>query len=745
LARETGRLTAIFDTFSTTNQYNLIVFSFDSISIDFRTATPVLVALALLVLIGLTVFLYRRTNPPVPVWLRLVLGGLRVVAVLALIGSLLEPVIGYTKSDERRPRVAVLADFSSSMDREEQGMTRAQRLDSLLQSPAYRAFENSAVIEPYFFAGELSAFRNDLTRDRTALGEAIYHLEQEQMARPADYWLVFSDGKSNTGRRPQEVAKAFPIPIETIDLATDVGNFDLRLADIDFSPVLFVGQKTTLTPRISWHNAEGKTALVELREKKRVLAQARFPISEESGFGDVVLEYTPEEPGQKLLEAAIVPLEGEESADNNSRSISVKVLKSRLSILLVTARPDYEVGFLRRYFEQSDKYEVELVATGARSGNLAGRFPQQQAELNRYDLVVLYDPDPQEFENRREILHSYLADKGGALWVMLGPRFAQRGPVEWFNQLLPFSQSRRQEALAAEFAAEPAEGNLFHPAVRLADDRAAIRDRWAKQPPFRMIVLCDQTVDDSTVLAYTPPIFGNQRWPVLGYRRVGPGKVIASTALPFWNWRFVTVGLGDDPAAYNALVEGTASWLTITDDFDPVRIVPEKLVFTRGEAVRFDGYANDLGFRPLPDVSGEVTLTDKSGETFEADMSELAPGRLRATLNQLSPGTYDFRASLEQGGRELKTVTGSIQVESYSLEEFDQSGDPATLQALARLSGGTYYTFREFDAALAAMNLNPIKEIESGEFTLWGNLWLLLVFVAALSVEWLLRKLNHLV
>ena len=721
------------------------MFSFDSIGIDFRTGTPVLVVFALLILLGLTVLLYRRTNPPVPVWLKLVLAGLRVVAVLALIGALLEPVFNYTRSDTRLPRVSVLADFSSSMDREELGMTRSQRLDSLFRSPAYQALEDSAEVEPFFFTGELSAQRNELSRDRTALGEAVYSLEQEQIAAPADYWLVLSDGKSNTGRRPQEVAQAFSIPIVTVDLATDVGNFDLRLADIDYTPTLFVGQKTTITPRLSWHNAQGKTALVELREKNRVLAQARFPISEESGFGDVALEYTPTEPGQKLLEIAIVPLEGEESNGNNARSISVKVLKSRLSVLLVSERPDYEVGFLRRYFERSEKYDVELIATGPKAGNLGGRFPQQQTELNRYDLVILYDPDPTELATRREVIKSYLADRGGALWVMMGPRFAARGPVEWFNQLLPFSQSQRQDVVFTEFVVEPAEGNLFHPAVRLAEDRAAIRERWAKQPPFRMLVLCDQLVADGDVLAFTPPMYGNQRWPVMGSRRIGPGKVIASAALPFWSWRFVTVGLGDDPGAYDALVEGTASWLTITDDFDPVRILPEKRVFTRGEPVRFDGYANDLGFRPLPDVSGSVTLTDRTGEVYEADMGELSPGRLRATFNQLSPGAYDYRASLEQSGRALKSVTGVIQVEAFSLEEFDQSGDPATLQALARLSGGQYFSFRQFDAALAGMDMSPITEVESGEISLWGKLWLLIVFVAALSTEWLLRKLNHLV
>lgn len=541
------------------------------------------------------------------------------------------------------------------------------------------------------------------------------------------------------------MARAFPIPITTVDLATDVGNFDVRLADVDFNPVLFVGQKTQITPRLNWHNAEGKEVMVELRERNRVLAQGRLSIEDEGGFGDVPLEYTPEEPGQKLLEIVIVPLEGEESTDNNSRSISVKVLKSRLSVLLAAAQPDYEVGFLRRFFEQSEKYDVELIATGPNAGNLSGRIPSQQTELNRYDLIVLYDPDPEQLSAQREQLKSYLADKGGALWVLMGPNFADRGPVDWFNELLPYHQSRRRAIDFVEFTAEPAEANLFHPAIRLADDRGSIRERWAEQPPFRMAVLCDQIAPDGTVLAFTPPMLGNQRWPILGFRRIGPGKVMASSALPFWTWRFVNVGLGDDPGAYTSFIEGTTSWLTITDDFDPVRIVPEKRVFTRGEPVRFDGYANDLGFRPIPGVTGSVKLTDSDGETYESDLLEIDEGRLRATFNQLPPGTYRYEASLDKDGRILKEVEGEIQVESYSLEEFDQAGDPATLQALSRLSGGEYYTFRQFDAALSSIDLGLISETESGEISLWGKLWMLGIFIAALSLEWLLRKLNHLV
>jgi len=46
---------------------------------------------------------------------------------------------------------------------------------------------------------------------------------------------------------------------------------------------------------------------------------------------------------------------------------------------------------------------------------------------------------------------------------------------------------------------------------------------------------------------------------------------------------------------------------------------------------------------------------------------------------------------------------------------------------------------------VAAIDPGPIIEREEGEVTVWGKLWLLAVFVGALAVEWVLRKVNQLI
>ncbi len=722
------------------------VFSFTDISIGFRTGTPLLAWISLAVLIGLAVWLYRRTNPPLPAWLRLLLGALRIGAVALLMLALLEPVVSYSREYERTRRVLALIDHSASMDRQELGATRAARVDSLQQIETFRDLESSVELTTRYFGADLSASPVQVDRSSTALGDILFEADQQQLTAPADYWLLIGDGRSNAGRDPVDVAPRLRTAVIAVDMAIDVGAFDIRLADLDYDPVQFVGQSTEITARLSWHNASGKEALIELRQGNRALTQTRYTIGQEGGFGDVALTYAPTDPGQHLLEIAIVPLDGEETTDNNSRTISVKVLKSRLLVLLATSRPDYEVGFFKRYLDQSDKYDVDLVVTAPVSGNLGGRLPERQTELNRYDLVVLHDPDPQQLESSRTLLASYLADKGGGLWVMMGERFAARGPVAWFNAMLPFFQSARREIQYAQFDGEPAEGQLFHPAVRLAESRAAIRDVWLSMPPFGTLVPCDSADPNAVMLAF---VGGGSPWarlPILGYKRVGPGKVLASAAGPYWPWGFVTLGLGHGAETYQALVNGAAEWLTVTDDFDPVRIGPDKQVFTRGETVRFSGFAGDLGFRPIEGATGSVSLQSRgSDDRFERDLLELGEGRYRADFEQLPPGEYSYEAFIEHGGRELKRTTGAIQIESFSLEEFDQSGNPQVLRAIAGQTGGSYHTFREFEQALASIDIAPAVETVEGKITFFNKLWLLLMFIGLLAMEWLLRKLNHLV
>ncbi len=723
------------------------MFGYNEISVDLLTSTPVFASLALLVSAALAVYLYLRTNPPLPRSQRVLLGAIRLVALVALFAALFQPVIRYHREFQRPQRVTVIRDHSGSMDRIESGMPRLNRMDSLLSSASFATLAKDVDITAHYFGGNLVADAAAVDRDQTALGNVLDQLRQTELERPSDYWILFSDGRWNSGREPASYAGTGGVPIIAVDMSAGNGNFDLALTEIDFNPVVFVGQKTEIITGLAWQGALGRQITVDLRDSTRVLAKDRLAVTQEIGRSKIKLEYIPTEPGQKILQVNVLPMPDEVTDDNNRRSIAVKVLKSRLSILLVSSHPDYEVGFLKRLLTQSGKYDVELKVTGSRSGNLGGKFPSRQAELNRYDLIILHDPDPAGLAAYQEIIRSYLAERGGALWVLMGEQFASQTPQPWFNDLLPFHPSRTVPLRQAQFHARPVEANLFHPSLRLAESQSAVREVWSQLPPFHSLVTCDVIGNDAVILAQAvldgvPKV----RWPVLGSRRLGPGKIFASAALPFWTWGFMNLGLGEQAGHYGTFLEGVTSWLTVRDDFDPIRIQPTRDVFARGETVTFEGSAFDLGFRPLPGVTGLVRLvSDDGSDTVETDLIGLGDGKYRARFFNLSPAKYHYTGTFEKDNRQLKESEGDILVEPFSLEEYDPSGDPATLTAVARLSGGDYFTYQQFDRALAAIDTRPVMANLSGEVTIFNKLWVLLVIIGALCVEWLLRKIWQLI
>ncbi len=724
------------------------MFGLQEFSIDFLTDSLWMLIPTFLILVGLSVYLYLKTNPPLPLYLKIILTTFRIITVLAIILSLAQPVISYTREFERLPRAALLLDESLSMEKSELGKSRKARMDSLLSSVEFENLQKNLDISTYYFASGLTEDISTLDKSRTSLGDIIKQLNTKEIGNNSDYWLLLSDGNSNSGSEPAAASNGLSTPVITVDMALSGGNSDIGLGDIEFNPVMFAGQSGEIKISAYWQNIENQKIKVRLLDSNRVKSEYSLNINQNEGLSDITLKYIPETPGQKILQIEISPVPGEENQENNKRSMSIKVLKSRLSVLLVCERPDYEIGFLKRFYERTEKYEIELKVLGEKSGNLFSRFPNTQASLNRFDLIILYDMNLNSLEPHKDIINSYLADKGGALWVLLGENFSKTTQINnWMKQILPFYPSGNQKIEYLSFHGEPSESNLFHPAVRLGNSQSEIRQIWAELPPFKSLLACENIASDAEILLYaTASGVGRNNLPIMGYKRLGAGKIFAAASLPLWNWGFINIGFGETDSYYSEYIENLSSWLTVADDLEPVRITPGKNIYNRGEIIIFKGFAYDMGYRPIPDVNGTIKLEKiNSKEITETDLISQREGRYEADFYNIEPGEYKYFGQFSKDGRILKEVEGKILVESFSLEEFDLSGNPEILRAISKNSGGAYHRAAEFEDALLAIDTKPRLVKDNNEFKLFNKFWLLLIIIGVLVTEWLVRKLNQLI
>ncbi len=719
----------------------------NNISVEFLSDTIWLNIVAGLILLTLAFFLYLRTNPPIPKYLKAIFISLRVIAILALLCALFEPILSYEQSFSRKPRIALLLDESKSIDKVENELSRRARRDSLFSSSAFEFITDRADVVTYYFGENISEDVSKVKTDATSLADAVMYVGSHQIESEFDYQILFSDGNSNTGRQVDAITSLLKTKTHSVDLSLGGKRYDLSVVEIDYNPVMFSERTTEIKLKVKWENSESQTIPIQLMDSNRVVAQSTFSINQSEGFGEIVLTYRPSESGQKILTLKVATTETEENKSNNTKSFSVKVLKSKLEILLLSENPDYELSFLKKRLEKSDKYNIELRLLGRKSGNLSGLIPSRQSELNKYDLIIIHDVSPALLSSRQELFDSYLQDKGGSIWFLLGENYAASEISPWFNSLLPFSQTQKSHVLYRSFHAEPSEGNLYHPSIRIAENQTAIRQGWAELPPFEQIVRCESVLPQATILAFASGLInqnGNQI-PIIGFVRNGPGKVLAVAAQPFWNFGFLSIGFGESDEAYTSFIEGSVDWLTVSDDLEPIRIFPQKSIFTRGEVVQFDGFAFDLGYRPIKNVTGTVVLKGSENNLYQADLLMVDDGKYKAILQNIKPDRYTYQAVFVKDGRTLKDVTGQIEVGEFSLEEFNRDGDSQNLKMIASIAGGTYTTATDFEKLVQTIELQPIEVIKKTEVNLWDKLLLLILFISALSLEWLIRKLNQLI
>ncbi len=722
------------------------MFGLTDFSFDLLTESLLLTTLIFIFLILISIYLYRHTNPPISKRVRILLTILRLMAVIALFLTLYEPVVSFRREYSRKPVLSLLYDQSKSMDAVDKNRSRRELADSLSGSEQFGRFLDNFDIRQYVFAESISELGGSINLDKTALGNSIAELSRKEMGSPSDYWLLLSDGINNSGTSPTEIVSGMKTPIYSIGFGEQTDTRDISITGLEYNDVIFAGKPTEVTVGLEWAGMNNEQVQVKIKIDEKTVQSKTISLPPGNLKDNIKLKLSPEKIGRQTFKITVSDIPNELSQKNNSRLFSVMVLKSKLNVLLVSDRLDWEYAFLKRFLYNSESIELTAVTYKENGESLTGRFPSQQQELNRFDLIILYDVNNNNLKSKVGLIESFLNDHGGGLLALLGDNYLGSPFPRSVDNFLPFvSTKRKAEMIYFTFNGQPDENYLFHPAVRISENRSSIRQAWSNLPNFETIVPLDSVAPNSEIYVTADIANLGNNLPILGYRNFGPGKVIATSAAPFWHWAFFGYGFGEDAEEYRLFFDGIINWLSFQEDSDPIRIVPDKNIFSRGEKIGFNASVYDLGFRPISGATGDITLVDESSDTTVIQLIENKEGSYRAEIDLLPPGKYDYTGLIEKDGRILKETQSQIAVEIFSIEEYQRKPDFGLLFSISQKTGGLFFRADNIDSLYNSLNTELILESRKTEIVLWNKFWLLAIFILALGVEWFLRKKYQLI
>ena len=335
----------------------------------------------------------------------------------------------------------------------------------------------------------------------TPIGDSLRKAVELKRGQPLAGVVLLTDGGNNSGLSPRELAaqlKQDGVPLYIYGLGITSPR-DIIMANLFAPEVSFVKDEVMANVRVRSQGLAGEKAKVILKLGDTKVDEREITFGPD-GEQVVALRFTPDKTGDFELEASIEARPDETVKDNNARVQHLRVIDSKIRVLLVEQSPRWDFRYLQAMFMRDRRVELKCVLfegapSIARDDNspYLDRFPANKDELFKYDLIVLGDVDPRQLtpEQQRNV-NEFVARFGGSLLMVAGKRFS---PGAWRNT--PIEQLLPVEFDAVNTATATGDGSAEKPVklalttqgrtstmLRLADKEEESLALWKTLPPI---------------------------------------------------------------------------------------------------------------------------------------------------------------------------------------------------------------------------------------------------------------------
>jgi uncharacterized membrane protein len=741
-----------------------------------------LVLLAVAAAVAATVVFYRRAPVTLKRPTRVVLSGLRGLALAVLIVILFQPVLRVPRHRQRDAFLAVLIDDSRSMRIEDVPVgeaggngPRTSRLaaakgllgeagdDKLWRRLAaicpVQAFRFSTAAWP---VGSLAAVRG--VGERTDLYSALQQVDAELRGVPLVGIVLLSDGAANAGGPPRDIAEELGVrrrPVHCIGLGDPLPPRDVEVLSVRAPRRVRSNASVEIFVNVRRAGFDGPFTVI-LRRGKEVLQTLEGVVPEPGRpIHRVRLAFRPDRKGTFTYTVEVPPQEQEIIRDNNRREFLVHVIDDRLPLLYLEGSPRTEYRFLRRAMLRDKDFRIasilrldgprKFVTQGAEpEDGLENGYPTSLEHLGRFQAVIFGDIDANFLTPAQlRMTEEFVRRRGGGFLMLGGVNSFNLGkyhgtPVADMLPVIlpPASTAYRQ----IEFSLVLTRAGGEHVILRQSPNLVLNRDVWSKAPTLIGYNPIERVKPLAQVLAVEP----KSGTPILAIQTYGAGKVAAFATGGSWHWR-MAVPLQNE--LHEKFWKQLVRWLAVGAKAK-LAVELDKDLYSLGEPVKVRATVLDRSFQPINDAEVEVQITDPFGQKLTDASGAERPMRLAWTLGE--PGVYEAQYAPPDAGDYVVAATAGLAGEAdleagatftvgETLDEYSDAAQRADLlRAVAAASGGKYFQPAQAGElpALIKQHVGERKRQETiyDQHDVWDTpLWFALL-IAALTAEWIIRR-----
>ncbi len=681
---------------------------------------------------------------------------LRTVVLVLLVLCLLRPSAVLRQVLKEQGQILVLVDTSASMDVADEpgGRTRAQSLAGAFSEARgpYDRLRSLYQVKPYEFAEDLrivQEFGFSAEGGRTALGDALTRALRGRLPTRLAAVVVATDGASNTGASPEDVAQAYRklgVPLYVVACGREqVGpeSRDLVLQNLAAPKAVFVRNVAAITASVALLGVAHQPVTVRLLIDEEEVDRRTVATRAQQEVATVRFRYVPTSEGYRKVTVEATPLPGERTTGNNRASAYLNVLSGQLSVLYLEGAVRWEFKFLRRALEEAREVDLAARIVLAPAGQDRASVLRAEEDWDRFDVVILGDVPGDRFTASQLEGLAEVVTEGTGLVCLAG---YQTYGAAFFNTPLqpvfpfylePFPLQREDT-----YRVRPTAGAVTHPAVKLSKGDADNSEVWAALPEVVGGVGAGRLKPAATVL-----LEDEAGKPVLVVQPYGRGRVVTLLADTTWRW---AVAGDSGRELHRRFWRQLVLWAAGREDVrrDNLWIELAQSRYFPKEPVTPAFHLESVGGEPISDATIVATVSAQpDGRPQELRLYRTGD-HWEALLNPQEEADYVIQARAYRGDPDaieaelVDEASARFLVERTNLELADPLAHVGLLSQMAEMTGGRLLRPDKLGSLLEELaERDQHVELERvSRRDLWNHPLLLLLIVGLLTGDWVLRK-----
>jgi hypothetical protein len=637
------------------------------------------------------------------------------------------------------------------------------------------------------------------TGTQTRLGDSVQTILQQEPATSLAGIVLVTDGQNNAGIDPLRAAAqaaAAGVPLLPIGVGDTQSPQQLQLVEVEAPRRVFPGDPFKLSGLLQAIGLAGRDVSVSLRRwptdrqepeggpRQGLDQQRSVRLEEDELLLSIPFEVQPPEVGNWTYELEVVAADIAGPAGRSRQTVEVQVVEPRSRLLIVAGGPTREYQFARNLFYRDQNIQSHVWLQTATEGvsqeaqELLTSFPETLADLSEYDCILAFDADWSKLTAAQmSNLERWVGEQAGGLILIagsvhtpswIGSRDSGQSYRRVLQGLAPVvldSRGGRLVSMGRQESETPwplaiTEDGRRSQLFDISEDASRSEQLWSQFSGVYSYVACYDAKPGASVLAtYSDPAARLAGEPpvYLASHFYGAGRVLFQAGGELWRLRELS-----EPAFDTYYVQQVrwASQGRLLRDSDRGLLLVDKPQALVGDQVLVRALLKDAQFQPLLEPQVDARVIDPTGRSRTLRLLPLPdnaqPGVYTGQLPAQRVGNYLIELPLG-GLASQELLTANVRVRLPTLEIQRPQRNDSLLQELADRTGGEYFPSPDAAVAVGPDRLCQLAaRIDSKQqvtflpgapdrtFQLKLHTLLMVLIGAALSLEWLIRRLCRL-